>query len=156
MAKSFRFRLQSIVRLRERERDAAAESLRQALQAKQILEDQVEELLAERNGLNALRSVANQGHIDTQQMINAQRYQMYLDGQVAGLRQQISLVEQECQRRRAALVKCEQTVRSLEKLEEHQQAEWNNQQATNEQNTLDQWSSFRYWTDSQTNSLDNQ
>lgn len=155
MAKSFRFRLQSIVRLRERERDAAAESLRQALQAKQILEGQVEELLAERSGLNALRIVANHGQIDPQQVINTQRYQMYLDGQVSGLRQQISLVGQESERRRAALVKCEQAVRSLEKLEEHQHAEWNNQQASNEQNTLDQWSSFRYWTDSQVDPIDN-
>ncbi len=154
MAKSFRFRLQSIVRLRERERDAAAESLRQALQAKQILEGQVDELIAERNDLNSMRSVSENGHLDPQQMINAQRYQMYLDGQVAGLRQQISLVEQESQRRRAALVKCEQAVRSLEKLEEHQLAEWNSHQASNDQNTLDEWSGFRYWTHSQSTPTD--
>jgi len=154
MANSFRFRLLSIVRLRERERDEAAESLRQALQAKQILEDQVGELRAERNSQNELRMVANQGAIDPQRMINAQRYQMYLDGQVAGLQQQISMVEQESQRRRAALVKCEQAVRSLEKLEEHQRAEWHDQQVTAEQNTLDQWSSFRYWTDNQVDAVD--
>lgn len=154
MAKSFRFRLLSIVRLRERERDEAAESLRQALQAKQILEDQVSELRAERNSQNELRMVAHQGAIDPQRMINAQRYQMYLDGQVAGLQQQIAMVEQECQRRRASLVKCEQAVRSLEKLEEHQRVEWNDGQATSEQNTLDQWSSFRYWTDNQADAFE--
>ncbi len=154
MAKSFRFRLQSILRLRERERDEAAESLRQALQAKQILEDQVSDLRAERNSQNKLRMVANQGAIDSQRMINAQRYQMYLDGQVVGLQQQISMVEQESQRRRATLVKCEQAVRSLEKLETRQLAEWNEQQATTEQNTLDQWSSFRYWTDNQIDAID--
>jgi flagellar export protein FliJ len=146
MGNSFRFRLQSIVRLRERDRDEAAESLRQALQAKQILEDQVSETQAERNSQDPLRTVAKNAEIDFPKMINAQRYQMYLDGQIAALREQISLVDQECQRRRAALVKCEQAVRSLEKLQEHQRTQWNAQQTSHEQNTLDQWSSFRYWT----------
>ncbi len=149
MAKSFRFRLQSIVRLRERERDEAAESLRQALQAKQILEGQVDELRNERLQLNQVRIASANEPMDAQRILDAQRYQMYLDGQVAGLRQQIALIEQECQRRRAALVKCEQAVRSLEKLKEHQQNEWNTQEASNDQNTLDQWSSFRYWSNNQ-------
>lgn len=149
MAKSFRFRLQSIVRLRERERDEAAESLRQALQAKQILEGQVDELRNERLQLNQARIAHANEPMDAQRILDAQRYQMYLDGQVAGLRQQIALIEQECQRRRAALVKCEQAVRSLEKLREHQQNEWNTQEASNDQNTLDQWSSFRYWSNNQ-------
>jgi flagellar export protein FliJ len=74
---------------------------------------------------------------------------LFLESQVAELQGQISLIEQECQRRRAKLVKCEQAVRSLEKLEEHQRAEWNAAQVSSEQNTLDQWSSFRYWSKSQ-------
>jgi flagellar export protein FliJ len=145
MGNSFRFRLQSIVRLRERDRDEAADALRQALQAKQILENQVSEIQIERSQQDALRMVATNGAIDLQKLINAQRYQIYLDSQVAELQGQISLIEQECQRRRGKLVKCEQAVRSLEKLEEHQRTEWSLQHASTEQNTLDQWSSFRYW-----------
>ncbi len=148
MANTFRFRLQSIVRLRERDRDQAAESLRQAFQAKQMLENQVSEIQVERSQQDALRMVAPKSEIDFQKMIDAQRYQIYLDSQVADLQGKISLIEQECQRRRVKLVKCEQAVRSLEKLNEHQLTEWNAQQASNDQNTLDQWSSFRYWSKS--------
>jgi flagellar protein FliJ len=145
MGNSFRFRLQSIVRLRERDRDEAAEAMRQALRAKQILEVQVSEIETEREQQNKLRIATNSGSVDFQKMIDAQRYQIFLDSQVAELHGQISLIEQECQRRRARLVKCEQAVRSLEKLEEHQRAEWDAVQVSSEQNTLDQWSSFRYW-----------
>lgn len=135
--------------MRERDRDDAAEALRQALRAKQILEGQVSEIDAERTQQNELRKTSAAGSVDFQKIIDAQRYQMFLDSQVAELQGQIALIEQECQRRRMKLVKCEQAVRSLEKLEEHQRTEWNAQQASNEQNTLDQWSSFRYWSTSQ-------
>ena len=149
MGNSFRFRLQSIVRLRERDRDEAAEALQQALRAKQILEEQVSEIETERSQQNEVRKATKMGAVDFQKIIDAQRYQIFLDSQVAELQGQISLIEQECQRRRVKLVKCEQAVRSLEKLEEHQRTEWNVQQASNEQSTLDQWSSFRYWSKNQ-------
>ena len=149
MGNTFRFRLQSIVRLRERDRDEAAEALRQALQAKQILENQVSDIQLERRQQNELRLASKTGAINFQKMIDAQRYQINLDSQIADLQGQISLIEQECERRRARLVKCEQAVRSLEKLELHQRTEWNTQQARHEQTTLDQWSSFRYWSSHQ-------
>jgi flagellar protein FliJ len=149
MGSTFLFRLQSVVRLRERDRDEAAESLRQAMQAKEILERQVTEIETERSEQNELRLVAKAGAVDFQKTIDAQRYQIYLASQVAELQGQIALIEQECQRRRMRLVKCEQAVRSLGKLEEHQRNEWNAEQASNEQSTLDQWSSFRYWSNNQ-------
>ena len=149
MGNSFRFRLQSVTKLRERDRDDAAEALRQALRAKQILEGQVTEIETERSQQNELRKATQTGSVDLQKTIDAQRYQFFLDSQVADLQEQISLIEQECQRRRTKLVKSEQAVRSLEKLEEHQRAEWSAQQASNEQSTLDQWSSFRYWSNNQ-------
>lgn len=149
MGNSFRFRLQSVVRLRERDRDDAAEALRQALLAKQILEQQVTDIESERSQQNELRTATKTGTVNFQKIIDAQRYQIYLDSQVADLQGQISLIEQECQRRRMRLVKCEQAVRSLAKLEDHQRTEWNAQQASTEQSTLDQWSSFRYWFNNQ-------
>jgi flagellar FliJ protein len=147
MAKSFQFRLQSIVRLRERDRDEAADDLKKALQAKQMLQDQITSLQEERLQLNAVRVVANGGEFNPQRIIETHRYQMVIDGQVAHLNDQVSLVEQECQRRRAKLVKCEQAVRSLEKLKEKQLADWETDAVNKSQDALDQWSGFRYWSD---------
>ena len=149
MGNNFRFRLQSVVRLRERDRDEAAEALRQGLQAKQILENQVSDIQLERSQQDGLRLASKTGAVNFQKMIDAQRYQSYLDNQMADLQGQISLIDQECERRRARLVKCEQAVRSLEKLEMHQRTEWTALQASKDQNTLDQWSSFRYWSNHQ-------
>jgi flagellar protein FliJ len=145
MANSFRFPLQSIVRLRERDRDQAAEELRLALQAKQVLLDQITEIEQERDQLIADRVVTKVGVFDPQRLVEAHRYQMQLEGQITHLQEQVSLIEQECQRRRFKLVKCEQAVRSLEKLKEKQHADWEVDQVNKSQDTLDQWSSFRYW-----------
>lgn len=147
MANSFRFRLQSIVRLRERERDQAADELRLAQQAKQVLLDQITGLQNEREQANAQRQLARPGVFDPQKMLESHRYQMHLDNQINHLQSQVSLVEQECQRRRAKLVKCEQAVRSLEKLKEKQLADWEAGLQSKSQDALDQWSSFRYWLD---------
>jgi flagellar protein FliJ len=145
MANSFRFRLDSVLRLRERDRDMAAESLRQALEAKQILEDQITERRQERDQQNSLRLAGKHQQFEPQRMLEAQRYQMFLDSQVAALQEQVGLIEQECQRRRATLVKCEQAVRALEKLRENQRIQWQAVEDTRAQNALDQWSGFRYW-----------
>ncbi len=149
MANNFRFRLASVLKLRERDRDEAAESLRQAMQARQILLDQIAEVQAERTQQNRLRIANNQEAIDPQRFLDAQRYQMYLDSRVAGLQGQVGLIDQEIERRRAALVKCEQAVRSLEKLQDHQRSEWMAAEAARAQSRLDQWSSFRYWSNSE-------
>ncbi len=145
MANSFRFRLQSIVRLRERERDQAVDELSLALQAKQVLLDQITVLQTECRQVNSQRNVSQTGVFDPQKMLDAHRYQMQLDGQIAHLQEQVALIEQECQRRRARTVKCEQAVHSLQKLKEKQQGEWNAVLAQKSQDRLDEWSSFRYW-----------
>ncbi len=153
MANSFRFRLQSIVRLRERERDQAADEFKLAMQAKQVLLDQITTLQSERQQVNLQRNVSQTGAFDPQKMLEAHRYQIHLDSQVAHLQEQVSLVEQECQRRRAKLVKCEQAVRALEKLKEKQQADWDSVLSQKSQDRLDEWSSFRYWSDQTTSTV---
>ncbi len=53
---SFQFRLQSILRLRERDRDQAAQAFEQAVRAKQILLERIDEI--ERNANNYSKNVA--------------------------------------------------------------------------------------------------
>jgi flagellar protein FliJ len=146
---AFRFRLQSILKLRERDRDDAVERMRQALQAKQILLDRVTELQADRDKQSQLRMAGQNQVIDPQRYLDAQRYQYILDLEVAGLQDQIRRVDLEVEARRSVLVKCEQAVRSLEKLRDKQQEEWAAFEASRAQSRLDQWSSFRYWSNSE-------
>ncbi|MCA9132535.1 MAG: flagellar export protein FliJ [Planctomycetales bacterium] len=141
----FQFRLQSVVRLRERERDKAAGALREALAAQQKLQTQVDELLREHAAQQPLQAAVIVGSIDPQRLIESQRYQMHLLQQVHQLRSQIQLIEAECDKRRQNLLKREQELAALEKLRDKQRAAWQAQQLNREQMALDQWAGFQYW-----------
>jgi flagellar protein FliJ len=141
----YRFRLQSIVQLRERERDAAIASYREALTARNKLQSQVDEIMKEHAAQQPIQVDSILNRVDTQRLIESQRYQMFLIQQANHLRSQIKMIDDECEKRRLRLVKREQAVRSLEKLKEKQQTDWENQQAARQQMSLDQWAAFRYW-----------
>ncbi|MCC7335571.1 MAG: flagellar export protein FliJ [Pirellulaceae bacterium] len=145
----FKFRMQNIVGLRERERDAAAGSYKEALAAKTKVEGQVDELLREHAQQVPLQSASSVGAINTQRLIESQRYQLHLLQQVSQLREQIALIETECEKRRLKLVNQEQALRSLEKLRDKQRAQWNTLEAQREQTAIDQWAGFKYWKESQ-------
>ncbi len=145
----YKFRLKNFVTQRERERDAAAGSYKEALAAKAKLEGQVEDLLREHAQQRPIQSASNLGHINTQRLIESQRYQLHLLQEVADLRGKISLIDGECEKRRLKLVSREQALKSLEKLRDKQQAEQTSRDSQREQIALDQWSSIKYWSASQ-------
>lgn len=135
--------------LRERQRDAAAGSYQEALAAKEKLQSQVDELMREHAEQQPLQFSSISGRVDSQRLIESQRYQLHLLQIVSTLRSQIELIESECEKRRLVLVAAEQSLSSLEKLRDKQQARWELQQLQREQLALDQWSGFKYWKESQ-------
>ena len=147
--KQFKFRLENVQILRERERDAAAEAYRQALLAISKLEQEVDRVLAEHASQLPVQTGSIQGSVNPQRMLESQRYQMHLMQQVAQLRSQIQLVQGEAEKRRLVLVTREQAVRSLEKLAEQQAAEWEIVNQQRAQIALDEWAGFRYWREQQ-------
>lgn len=142
---NFRFRLQSIMRLRVRERDKAAQALQQAQMARQKLLDQVREYQEESDKQTSVRSSASLGHVDIQRVIEAQRYQLTLAESIRGINGNIALIDQEIEKRRARLVVCEQEVKALEKLKEHQHSAWHAEQSVRDQARLDEWASFQHF-----------
>lgn len=139
------FELQSIIILRERQRDAAAGAYRDALAAKAKLEAHIDQLLHEHDEQRPLQAGNSSGLVNTQKLIESQRYQLQLLQQVSTLRSQVELIDGECEKRRLNLVTKEQALSSLEKLKEKQQQQWKFTQQQREQETIDQWSSFRHW-----------
>ena len=142
---AFRFRLQSVMRLRMRERDKAAQSLQQAQLAKQKLLHQIAELEAENQQQVSVRSAASLGRVDVQRVIDAQRYQLNLSENISSLQGNVELIEQEIEKRLAKLVMSEQGVKALEKLEEHGRNNWHAEQFARSQATLDEWSSIQHF-----------
>ncbi len=141
----FKFELQSVLQLRERDRDEAARALQQSRLAMRKLDDQVSELLNQHAAQQPLQLASGSGQINAQQLLESQRYQLVLLQEIKQLNEDKSRIEAEHARRRMVLVEKEQQVRSLEKLKERQLAKHQLKAASKEQDALDEWSGFHHW-----------
>ena len=123
MAK-FRFRLQTLRRLREVHRDELRVRLAEAYQAEQIIAQERAALETERTGLADLqRRLVDRGALDVNRVLAAQRYQLVLEAQSRVLAEQATKLEQEIERRREAVVDADRQVRVLDKLRERRERE---------------------------------
>jgi flagellar export protein FliJ len=138
MAK-FRYRLATLQRLRELERDELKSRLAEAIQAQAILDEQIQQLGAEIESLQQLRRTSLTGQsTNVSQLLSAQRYHQVLLGQQATMRQQAELLAAEVERRRAAVVEADRGVKVLEKLHDRRLGEFRTEQAAAEVKMLDE------------------
>lgn len=141
----FRFRLEQVIRLRERERDTAAEAYRKAIQAIAELTQQAEALQLDASNQSPIQAAAGQGAVNAQKIIESQRYQMHIQQQIASIQSNIKLIETEREKRRLVLVTREQALKSIEKVKDKQRREWIEDQHRKSQLALDEWSSAQHW-----------
>jgi len=120
----FRFRLQTLQRLREMHRDELRGRLAEAFQAERILAEQQSTLAEERLALTQLqRSLVVAGSVDVSRLLASQRYQLLLDAQERTLADQATQLGEEIARRRDAVVEADRQVRALDKLRDRQHDE---------------------------------
>ncbi|MBM3998534.1 MAG: flagellar export protein FliJ [Planctomycetes bacterium] len=115
----FRFRLESLLRIRRDERDAARRAHAQAVDARRIVEDRIgsaEEELAETR--NRAAASAAPGAVDVDRLMHTHRYALLLGSRVGHLRGQAAKIDEEIARRMEQLAKADREVRLLEKLRE--------------------------------------
>jgi flagellar FliJ protein len=125
----FRFRLQTLQRLRETTRDELRARLAEAYEAERILADQRAAVAAETAALaDVQRRLMADGALDVTRLLDGQRYQRLLEAQSRTLAEQAARLAEEVETRRQAVVEADRQVRILEKLRErrlrqHQDAE---------------------------------
>jgi flagellar export protein FliJ len=148
------FRLATLLRLRERERDSAAQEVRDAKMAIERVEQAKRELTEQNEEMNSLRKQASHGAINLRQLLDAQRFQMILNAQVQQLDQNLNELSAELGRREAVLLRCQQNVKSLEKLKEQRAEAAATLALAKQQERTDEWSSVRYASDIQSSEGD--
>lgn len=123
----FRFRLQTLERLRDAARNHCREQLADALRVDELLRAQEEQL---RTNLKLARGiqVVPAGKVDVDRLLEAQRYEGAVLVEIQHVMNQRARVTEELERRREALVEADREVKVLEKLKaarraEHDQAE---------------------------------
>lgn len=136
--KKFRFRLQALLRLRERTRDERRSELAQAQQAQQIVRRRSSQILDEIEGLRRhIASDSAPGEVNVDRLLDSHRYEAILRAEQLQLAKQDEQLGEEIERRRQALVESDQEVRVLENLRERQQAEHDRELATRETKAMD-------------------
>ncbi|HZZ73861.1 MAG TPA: flagellar export protein FliJ [Pirellulales bacterium] len=119
---AFRFRLATLLKMREAVRDQRRAALAEALHAIALLDEQLNRLRSDLGDQKQqLHAAARPGRVDVDRLLEAQRYEFVLLGEITRLSQQRQTVSTEAENRREALVVADREVKVLEKLREKQQ-----------------------------------
>jgi flagellar protein FliJ len=135
----YRFRLETLRRLRIAHRDQQRSALADAYRAEQILADRRAELAEEQEHLRNLQRAAISGrYTDVNQLVEAQRYETILIASERQLADQARRLADEIERRRLVLVEADRAVRVLDLLDKRHQLEHRRQAQRQEVKRLDE------------------
>jgi len=113
----FRFRLATLLRLRQTARDQCRLRLAEAQRADEDLRDRLARLEAERKRLQGeRRRCGGPGAVDVGRLVEVDRYVSVLRDEEDRLRRRRQTLAAEIRQRRQALLKADREARSLEKL----------------------------------------
>lgn len=139
-----KFRLATLLKIRERDRDLAAKALQDVRLAIERLDEAQKEIDESNRLMNNTRKQSSFGAIDLHQILDAQRYQLVLSAQSAQIADHKGKLNQELERRQFALVQSQKAVKSLEKLRDQRVQAADVQALAKQQERLDEWSSIRH------------
>lgn len=145
------FRLESVLKLRSRERDFAGKEVADAKAAIALLDSKLQEIAIEQRQMEMRRRPASDGKVSLNQILDAERYQLVLAAQYSHLLNDRSLLVQELERRQANLVTRQQAVKALEKLKQVHHDQAADLLLKREQSAMDEWSQVQHSSDQRRN-----
>lgn len=120
----YRFRLETLKKLREAARDDCRQQLAQALKADQVIENRLNEIDEEfQRLLKAAQEGSRPGVVNVDRLLEVHRYELVLQAEQKQLEHQRKAISTEIDLRRAKLIDADREVRVLEKLREKQHAQ---------------------------------
>ena len=136
---NFRFRLQTLLRLRAAARDQRRAQLAEAYKAERILRQQAEQLSGELDQVRGqMRQAAQPGEVNVDSLLVSHRYELVIQAQKQNLDGQIKQILDEIERRRVLVVEADRQVRILERLRQRQQDDHNRKQQNLEVKEMDE------------------
>ena len=139
-----KFRLATLLKIRERDRDLAAKAVQDVRLAIERLDEAQKEIDESNRQMNDARKHSSFGAINLHQILDAQRYQMVLSAQSDQIADHKGKLNQELERRQFALVQSQKAVKSLEKLRDQRAQAADVLALAKQQERLDEWSSIRH------------
>jgi flagellar protein FliJ len=140
----YRFRLETVKKLRVAHRDQQLAALADGYRAEQILAERQAALADEAAELRELqRTALASPYTDVNQLVDAQRYESLLQAQEKHIAEQSARLAVEVERRRLIAVEADRGVRVLEKLDERRRADHRREQERLETKQLDEVAATR-------------
>lgn len=141
----FRFRLETLLKIRASTRDERRRYLLEAQQAHDALQARLGEI---RGNLREVRQLASDtlagGAVDVDRLLDDGRYELVLLAEQEMIRQQSKSVAEEVERRRQTLVAADREVRVLEKLRQTQKERHDEESIAREQQQIDEAATIGY------------
>ena len=135
---TFRFRLESALKIRQEKRDVRREELARAYEAEKILDHERQKLRQQRLKLKLhVQQRLQPGVVNVQVLLTAQQYNLLLQSEQQSLDSRAQQLQEEIERRRTALREADSEVQMLEKLEQRQRLQHRRRQSKREVQTLD-------------------
>jgi flagellar FliJ protein len=117
----FKFRMATLLRLRETTRDQRRGELAEAYRVDEVLQRQLQQIQGDLTALRLqCRSAVGPGEVNVDRLVEAQRYEVALLAQQQQVVRQREQVQNEIQRRRQILVEANREVHVLESLRDKQ------------------------------------
>lgn len=135
----FRFRLETLCKLREQARDERRRDLAQAYEAEQVLRERrrlIDEEIEQTR--ERARNFSRERDINVDELSQTRRYELVLKAQATANEKQLSDVLAELERRRQALLEADREVKVLEKLRERGQEQYTLKELQRESKELDE------------------
>jgi len=133
----FRFRLATLLRIRESARDDRRARLAEAYAAEQKLLGRREEIQREQAEIKRNHRGPGVGQVNVDQLLTVDRYSVILKAELQVIDRQQALLAEEIERRRQALVAADREVRLLEKFREKLQLRHRQEEAVADMKELD-------------------
>jgi flagellar protein FliJ len=135
----FKFRLATLLRIREAARDERRMDLADSRRTEESLQQQLERLHAERERVTeAARELVGPGAVAVNRWADAHRYQQMLESRRCQLSAQLAELAAEIDRRREVLLEADRDVRTLERIRETQRLRHHQETHRQENRRLDE------------------
>ena len=139
----FTFRLQTLMRVRQSRRDRHRVRLAEAVEVEQGVARRLEELALQRHALQVeCREAAGPGILDLERLVERRQHERLVTEEIKQLEIQQAESARRSRRQSAVLVAAQRELRSLERLEQHQQAKYELQHKRQETRVLDEMASM--------------
>ncbi|MBC8354139.1 MAG: flagellar export protein FliJ [Planctomycetes bacterium] len=141
----FQFRLESLVKMREADRQQRRLELAEAFHAESILRQQAAQLKQDILEMEKRsRVIGSPGQVQVDRMLDTHRYKLMLKAQVVVIGQKEATIQTEIERRRTALAAADRDVRVLEKLKERKREEHAAAELKRDSKQLDEFAGQRW------------